>query len=277
MGRESWSNEKLLARLINNKSNRTYWSNISELRKRGSFEFFEQCVLLAKSEIPKERIIGIDILSQLNSQGKMKPYSKRVFTFLLKRLQLEKDPLALMSILFGIGHNNEYLTKDKDIEYIIEYRKNENNSIRECVVFALLGIDNAIAINTLIELSKDKFSNIRNWAVFGLGSQLERNTDEIKQALFDRVNDKHIETKSEAILGLAIRKDFRVKELIRQELLTESFGCLLFEAIEEIQDVAFLPILEDLFLKNKDEIDINDQWLNNLKDCISNLKLLNAK
>lgn len=69
----------------------------------------------------------------------------------------------------------------------------------------------------------------------------------MKETLFARATDKHADTKDEAILGLAIRKDFRVKELIQQELLTESFGSLLFEAIEEIQDITFLPNLENLF------------------------------
>lgn len=41
MGRKLWTNEKLLSRLIANKSDKTYWLNIEELRRRGSSYFFE--------------------------------------------------------------------------------------------------------------------------------------------------------------------------------------------------------------------------------------------
>jgi hypothetical protein len=65
MSRNEWTNEILFFRLLNNKSDKTYWKNVSELRSRPNEEVFSECIELTNSMIPKERNIGIDILAQL--------------------------------------------------------------------------------------------------------------------------------------------------------------------------------------------------------------------
>ena len=57
MGRENWTNEKIFERLVNNKSEKTYWNNISELRKRANDEVYNQAYEFAKSQIDKKKII----------------------------------------------------------------------------------------------------------------------------------------------------------------------------------------------------------------------------
>ena len=123
-----------------------------------------------------------------------------------------------MSLLYAIGHNNEKLGKAQ-VDKLCSFADTENNFVKEGLVSALLGVDNSKAIRTLITLSSDKLNNIRNWATFGIGTQTERNSKKIRDALWDRVIDKHQETKLEAILGLAKRKDKRVNEIIKQELI----------------------------------------------------------
>ncbi|MBD8389500.1 hypothetical protein [Dysgonomonas sp. BGC7] len=276
MGRKSWSNEKLLSRLITNRSDKTYWLNIAELRIRATPAFFEQCILLTESNIPKKRMIGVDILSQLRDSVSIKPYSKKVLIHFLNLLKVEKDLSVIKSILYGIGHNNDNLVSNEDIEYLTNYWLNKNSCVREGVVLALLGIDNPIAIDTLIKLSEDRYSNIRNWATFGLGSQIERDTPEIRHALFLRIYDKHQETKYEAILGLAKRKDSNIKNVIEQEILSQSYGTLLLEAVEKLQDVVFLPLLEDTLKRYRNQLNVNNQWNDRLEHCINYLKSLNS-
>jgi hypothetical protein len=141
-------------------------------------------------------------------------------------------------------------------------------------VNALLGIDSARAIDTLIKLSSDKLSHIRDWATFGLGSQVERDTRKIREALWNRVGDKHKDTKAEAIVGLALRKDQRVKEVIRQELLTGDYGTLLFEAIMAIDGREFLPILTRELKKEVADKEAHPDWIERLKNCIAELRKL---
>jgi hypothetical protein len=54
--------------------------------------------------------------------------------------------------------------------------------------------------------------------------------------------------------------------------LNEHVGSLLFEAIEELKDKDFIPWIQDLFEKNKNQPDINQKWLNDLEECLLALK-----
>lgn len=274
MSRKNWTNEKIFSRLINNKTNKSYWENIGTLRQRPSEELFSECVELTKSDNTKIRKIGIDILAQLGSSPR--PFLKETLKIYFELLEVETEPDVLMSLFYSIGHNNEELNKEQ-IEKICSFKHNENSLVKEGLVYALLGIDNLIAIETLIKFSSDKLSHIRNWATFGLGTQIERNNKSIRETLWNRVNDKHQETKLEAILGLAKRKDNRVNEIIKREIIDGEYGILLFEAILEIKNNEFLPLLEQnlKFIKNNNSI--NPELEKDLKNCINELIKLTSE
>jgi hypothetical protein len=57
MSRQNWTEEKLFFRLTNNKSDRTYWENIRELRKRVNENVYSKCLKLIKSKEPKNRFM----------------------------------------------------------------------------------------------------------------------------------------------------------------------------------------------------------------------------
>ncbi|MCU0351963.1 MAG: hypothetical protein MUF43_14235 [Flavobacterium sp.] len=271
MSRINWTDDKLLSRLINNKTDKSRWSNISVLRKRPSQELFAKCVELTKSNKPRIRKIGIDILAQFGLPPR--PFLKETLKLYFDLLKVETEPDVLMSLLYSIGHNNDKLNNEQ-IERICSFIDSENDLIKEGLVSALLGIDNLDAIETLIKLSSDKLSHIRNWATFGLGTQIERNNKTIREALWKRVNDKHQETKLEAIEGLAKRKDKRVNDIIRREIIGGEFGTLLFEAIIETQDKEFIPLLKQNLKTIKGDTKINPEWEKDLKNCIDELTKL---
>jgi len=274
MSRKNWTNEKIFSRLISNKTNKSYWENIGTLRQRPSEELFSECVELTKSDNTKIRKIGIDILAQLGSSPR--PFLKETLKIYFELLEVETEPDVLMSLFYSIGHNNEELNKEQ-IEKLCSFKHNENSLVKEGLVYALLGIDNLIAIETLIKFSSDKLSHIRNWATFGLGTQIERNNKSIRETMWNRVNDKHQETKLEAILGLAKRKDNRVNEIIKREIIDGEYGILLFEAILEIKNNEFLPLLEQnlKFIKNNNSI--NPELKKDLKNCINELIKLTSE
>jgi hypothetical protein len=268
MSRKNWTDEKLFFRLVNNKSDKTYWENIRELRSRANPNIFNTCVKLIKSSRPQERIIGIDILAQLGLTPR--PFfkeSRKLFFGILKK---EKDPKALLSVLYAIGHNNEKLKSD-EIALLASSKDNADEGVREGLVSALLSVDNKLAIDTLIQLTTDKVSHIRDWATFGIGAQIERDNKFIREALWLRVDDKDRFTKFEAIFGLAKRKDIRVKEKIIRELLQWKYEPLLFEAIGELKDKDFLPLLKQNLTKAQKDKKNNLDWIKELKSCISKL------
>jgi hypothetical protein len=212
MGRKNWTDEKLFFRLLDNKSDKTYFDNIRELRSRANANIFNSCVKLIESPRTKERIIGIDILAQLGLTPR--PFFKESRKLFFDILKKEKDPKALLSVLYAIGHNNEKLKPD-EVKLLVPFKENADEGVREGLVFALLSVDSKLAIDTLINLTTDIVSHIRDWATFGIGTQIEGDNKLIKEALWLRVDDKHQDTRFEAIVGLAKRKDQRMKEIIK--------------------------------------------------------------
>ena len=80
-------------------------------------------------------------------------------------------------------------------------------------------------LTTLITLSGDSDSNVRNWATFGLGSQLGSpdeadviDTPELRETLAARFSDEHAETRAEAMVGLALRGGVRALPAVIAEL-----------------------------------------------------------
>lgn len=270
MTRKDWPIEKLFHRLLTNKSHKTHWDNVRELRSRGSRAVFYKCETFLRSGNEKERVIAAEILSQLAPPPR--PFIKETLKLFFEVLEKENNSQVISTIFYGIGHNNEHLT-EKETELICSFKKNKDLDIKHGLVFALGGIKHMIAIDTLIELSNDKNNRIRDWATFELGSQTDEDNQKIRMALFDRTNDRHMNTKQEAILGLAKRKDERVKEIINRELQEiVNYNCLLFEAIEELDDKVFIDILEKKLDLYADEKNVNLQWI---KNSIEKLKQSN--
>lgn len=253
-----YPDEKLFGRLLNNKSDKNYWRYISELRKRKSKAIFEKSISLTNSEITKERIIGIDILAQF---GYPRLHKNKILKKFFQLLKKETDKYIISSIFYGIGHNNEDLTT-KQIDLICSFKNNKSSRVRYSLVFALTTKEEPKAIRTLIELSKDRDYEIRDWATFGLGSQIEIDNEAIRNALWKRVNDKYEAPRFEAIAGLAKRKDERVKAVLIRELENiDEFGSLILESIEDLNDKDFIPLLQKQIAKNKEFKTVEEKWL----------------
>ncbi len=270
MSRKKWTSEKIFNRLLNNKTQKTYWDNISELRKRPNQDVFKKAYELAKSSIDREKIIGLHILQQLGFDPRFnKSQTVDLHFELLEKNQTEK---VLESIFHGIGHNNDELN-DNQISKLIEFKDEKNIDVKHALISALSGIENSKSINVLINLTKDKNSSIRNWATFGIGNLIETDNNDIRNALWNRVKDKDFETKSEAIVGLANRRDKRIKDIILSELKNGDYGTLLLESILKLNDKEFLPLLnENLKIAKNDEDDIKNGWVLALKETIEELK-----
>ncbi|MHA3789967.1 hypothetical protein ACX0HA_17300, partial [Flavobacterium hauense] len=170
MSRQQWTDEKLFDRLLNNKSETSYWDTIGELRSRPYTAVFERCTELIKADNPKYRKAGINVLAQLGTSPR--PFLKESIKLFLNILETEKDTDVLFSLLFAIGHNNDCLTTFQ-VNKICSFT---DEPLKESLTFALLGVDTDIAVETLIRLSGDASANIRNWATFGLGSQTEKDS-----------------------------------------------------------------------------------------------------
>ncbi|MCU0436763.1 MAG: hypothetical protein MUC49_02545 [Raineya sp.] len=266
MSKRKYTDNQIINQLITNQTNKNYWVKISWLRSKPSQELFDKCVELIASPNAKSRIIGIDILAQLGLSTR--PFFKETSKIFFQTLHNEKDIKVIRSLLFAIGHNNHKMSQ-KQIKILCSFSDNPHQDIREGLTFALLGVKDSKAIDTLIKLSGDKLSKIRNWATFGLGDFTDLDNEDIQNALQKRLKDKHLETRYEAVLGLAKRKHHNILEIIESELLKNNYSTLLYEAVMITQNRFFLPLLEKQLHDAQEDNDIPSECIEKLKECIN--------
>lgn len=214
-------------------------------------------------------MIGINVLAQLGVVPR--PFLAATLARYFELLDIEKDDEMLACILISVGHNNSKLSKTQ-IASLARFASAKDTNVRSAAVSSLLTVDDPLAIDTLITLSADRVAHIRDWATFGLGSQISRNNRKIRAALWARVVDKYQDTRFEAIVGLADRKDENVKPIIMRELMTKHYGTLLFDAIQVMPDKQYLTLLQQHYREALSESGIDEYWLRHLKECIAELK-----
>ncbi len=161
----------------------------------GNEETFRAAVELLRSDGPARRAVGADILGQLgrrplNPRDRPKPleelpYRAPAVEVLLEALAREGDPWVLYSIGYALGH----LDDPRCIPALHKLRQHLDEDVRHSVVFGLLGHDDDLAVDTLVELSSDPDEDVRDWATFGLGTQLDRDTEQVRDALLVRLED----------------------------------------------------------------------------------------
>jgi len=110
--------------------------------------------------------------------------------------------------------------------------------------------------DALIHLAEDDSSDVRDWAVFGLGSILDLDTPAIRETLRARLFDSDLDTRLEALVGLAERRDPDVLALIRDELGSETVDRLVVDAARAFADPSLLPALRDLNTRWDEDSDL---------------------
>jgi HEAT repeat protein len=115
----------------------------------------------------------------------------------------------------------------------------------------------------LTDLSDDQDTDVRDWATFGLGSQIGADTPTIRAALVRRLSAEDEIARGEALVGLARRKDERVIPLLPNELERDEASDFALEAAAEMGDPSLLPAL--VRLKERTQ-DASGSWLQSALD-----------
>ena len=238
------------------------WEAIRTLHHRGGQTEFDLAVALTKSAEGKARTLGADMLAQLGF------YSEK-FTFPIESvnilIELLNDPAeeVIWSAAHALGHRKD----ERSIPHLCRLVDHLSEDVRYGIACALGGFENELAVSTLIKLSQDADSDVRDWATFGLGTLIEKDTLDIREALHARATDEDDDTRGEALVGLALRKDERAFGLIEAELQRSNVGTLTFEAAEHLADQRLLPYLK----KQREGIgEGNDSyWVRELDDAIN--------
>ncbi|MDQ6659561.1 MAG: HEAT repeat domain-containing protein [Chloroflexota bacterium] len=198
------TNEELIRAALTEADEDVAWKAIGELQGRGSRDVFDHACKLCVSPEAHERRVGVDILGQLGTPHPT--FHEETVTVLLRMLEQEQEPDVLYSVAVALGHHSD----PRAIVPLVRLKGHPDDLVRFGVVFGLLCYEDELAIQTLIELSTDTDAHVRDWATFGLGSQIDTDTPTIRAALVARLTDEDADTKREAMVGLARRHDPRM-------------------------------------------------------------------
>ena len=228
------------------------WDAVRSLHWRGGPEVLELAMQLTKSTSNRERRLGADILGQLGSPKRTDP--EQCKSVLRRMLTSEENAEVLRAILVALSHQNDI----DAIPLVVGFSTHPDSEVRHGTVLALSihnGHEAPQAVETLIKLSNDSCEHVRDWATFALGTLIEIDTKQIRDALADRLSDPDFDTRGEALVGLAQRKDMRVIAALKRELESDCIGCLTIEAAEMIASSELYLLLVDL--RGWWDIDIN--------------------
>jgi HEAT repeat protein len=233
------STEELLKIAVSDFGSDDAWSAIGVMHSRGSGKEFEAAKKLCFSSNSSERQVGAHILGQLG-WGK-KTFLEESVSILITLLK-DSEEGVIVSAASALGHRGS----EKSIPHLLKLKNHSNPDIRLGVVHGLTAQEDKDAVDALIELSTDSEQDVRNWATFALGSILEADTAQIRNALFDRIADENPEIRGEAFIGLAARKDERVIKPLINELKGDFYGSWCLEAAELLGLPIFHPLLLEL-------------------------------
>jgi HEAT repeat protein len=179
------------------------WKAVWALHDIGGSEVLEMALALLDSPDPRVRARVANILGQLGIPDRSHP--EECFTAVAKLIRQDTDPLVLESAAIALGH----LKDPRGVPELVRVAGNPDPEVRHAVAFALGGHKEPDAVSTLIHLMRDEEAHVRDWATFGLGEINSVDTPEIREALFNRLNDDDEDTRYEAVRGLVRCRDLR--------------------------------------------------------------------
>lgn len=201
------------------------------------------------------RLVGVGLLREIcHAATDPVPVALAAVAGLLKG---ESHLLVLEAAASALG----VFRSPEGIDALIRLAHHASEDVRFEVAVALPACcgedDDARVSATLIRLSTDPDDDVRDYATFGLGTLLEVDTPEVREALADRLTDPHPDTRAEAIVGLALRKDPRAIGAVKAELAAGSVGRLAVAAAATLGELRLLDALVEL----RDWWDIDDRLL----------------
>lgn len=231
-----------------------YWTIVRAGHSSQPEHLFPICAVWSAHADPFWRRSAIDILAQLGSERPMRDASLPI---MVRHLD-DDDETVVASALYAIGQlaPQAPVYEAATLQRLAALTTSESVEIRRAAVSALMAPSFPDGIDLLIALSRDEDREVRDWATFGLGSISTLDTPAIRDALLARLEDEDVETRQEAMLGLAVRKDSRADVTIRRELEEDRFSSLVADAIAERPDAHYVALLESYLGASPDDEDI---------------------
>jgi HEAT repeat protein len=207
------------------------WAAVHELRREGSREVFNRAAEWCNSDNPFKRARGADVLAQLGrtADQHINNFPDESFSIVSTLVRREKDALPLLAEIHALGH----IGNPSAVPLIIEHRLHSSADVRLAVAQALGHFANdPRAVDALLALMRDPDEHVRDWATFSLGVLGDLDTNEIRDALFQRLADPDTDVVEESLVGLSKRKDQRALHSLIAELNKPGISDRVKEAAE---------------------------------------------
>lgn len=216
-----------------------YRDVVWELHQRGGADVYERAIEWCRSESAALRRLGATVLAQLGLKERF-PF-RAASVPVLSGLVQDPEPSVVASSLHALGHLDAI-----DLEGLSEVIHHPSDDVRWALASCLGASAAPEGVEALIELSTDSEVSVRDWATFGLGSLSKADSPELRAALVARLDEEDDDTRGEALVGLASRRDERLLPYVERELQRDSVGRLALVAAGLLGDRRLLPHLRAL-------------------------------
>ncbi|NUK07886.1 ankyrin repeat domain-containing protein [Streptomyces lunaelactis] len=202
--------------------------SMTALRGRGDEETFQAAAAWCASDDPMRQAFAADVLAQLgfrapvdgsSAYGPVRPFAARALPLLRELSRQARDAELIQAVVLGLGHHGD----PGALPEILRHAGHPDAEVRHRVALALCGLvsgDHAEGVETLIALSRDADTHVRDWATTALAG-VESDAHEVREALAARLNDPDADTAAEAARGLAMRQDPRAAAALARILADE--------------------------------------------------------
>jgi HEAT repeat protein len=177
---------------------------VEELHRTPSREVLDLATSACLASDPVRRAAGSAVLGQLghNRPGFVPVFPEERHAALTALLAFEDDPSVMAEVLVALGHLH-----DPRCIAAAALRPHPDAGVRLGVVHCLSGHEDPVAVDALASLTADVEAEVRDWATFGLGQLTSADTEAVRAALRARLADADADVRSEAVAGLAARRD----------------------------------------------------------------------
>jgi len=194
-----------------------YRRRVARLHGIGGREMFEAARRLLRSGEAARRALGADILSGLDPGRLPPPFQDESVALLLPAVEVESDPTALAAVVRALARHGVRRAIPALVGLVdheaVEVRLGLAAELHWCTWQEGVERPDGAVTAALIRLSADRIAEVRNWACFNL-AQSDVDGEEVRAALWRRSNDRHHDTRMEALAGLARRRDDRVGDVL---------------------------------------------------------------
>ena len=225
--------------------------SLQVIQRRGGAEEFAIAAQYCRSPNNAVREVGANILAQLGYEEGGTFIDESVEVLLPMLNDESGEVVRAVAIALGRRHH------ESTIPHLLAMVDHPHGDVRFGVVHGLMGYENLDAIQALIGLTQDPNREVREWAMFALGTQIEADTPEIRAAFTTGLADEYDNVRDEAIAGLVRCGAESALNALATELDRPSISMLNLRTAAELADPRLIPTLTRLVEPMSDDADFS--------------------